>query len=197
MGQSTPIQQGDPGEQILAAVEFCLGLAATWVHWNGNPKQTDEVLWTPNKAIRRIADHLIDHLAQSEALLAGQAGLPDTWGGRRVTVASDLASFGEADLNEARARLRRLAQAFVLRLRTAQAVWDQPGNPGWSLREIATHVSEITWYAEQVGDLAPESQQPLGFAEGLRRWQAACPCCFSEAFPQGLASVPTEQVGVR
>jgi hypothetical protein len=185
MSDIPSIERTDPAEQILEAVESCLRLAATWVHWDGNPKQTEEGPWTPHKAIRRIADHLIDHLAQSEALLAGEAGLPDTWGGRRITLASDLASFGEADLNEARARLRRLAQTFALRLRAAEAVLDQPANPGWSLREIATHVSEVTWYAEQVGDLAPERQQPLGFAEGLRQWQAACPCCFSEAFPHG------------
>jgi len=26
------------------------------------------------------------------------------------------------------------------------------------------------------------------FAEGLRRWQTACPCCFGDAHPEGLVA---------
>jgi hypothetical protein len=25
-----------------------------------------------------------------------------------------------------------------------------------------------------------------GYEEGLRRWHDSCPCCFSDAYPEGL-----------
>jgi hypothetical protein len=33
------------------------------------------------------------------------------------------------------------------------ASWDAPRNEAWTLREIAEHVAEVTYYAEQVGSL--------------------------------------------
>ncbi len=47
--------------------------------------------WTPHKALRRIADHLVDHLHEVEALLADAEPLPDEWHGRRVTLDADWA----------------------------------------------------------------------------------------------------------
>ena len=29
------------------------------------------------------------------------------------------------------------------------------------------------------------------FAEGLRRWQTVCPCCFADAHPEGLEAAVT------
>ena len=117
--------RSDPAELILGAVDSCLDLAATWDAWDGRPRvseATEDIpegtVFTPHKAIRRIADHLVDHLAQLEVLLAGAEPIPDTWHGRTVTLATDWAPFTEADLNEAGNRLRRLGQVYALRLRS-------------------------------------------------------------------------------
>jgi hypothetical protein len=147
----------NPGELVVAAVDRILGLARTWLAWDGRPRAAEDGirLFTPNKAIRRHADHLVDHLAQIEALLAGQESEPDGWHASAVTLASDWAPFTEAELNEATQRLRRLARLYVLRLAAAgPEEWDRPQESGWTIREIVEHVARA-WYAEQVGDLAP------------------------------------------
>ena len=51
-----------------------------------------------------MADHLVDHPAEVEALLAGAPQVPDGWQGRLVTLDSDWARFTELDLAEARQR---------------------------------------------------------------------------------------------
>jgi hypothetical protein len=157
----TTAVRNDPAELILEAVETCLDLAATWYAWDGRPRvsePTDSIpggtVFTPHKAIRRIGDHLIDHLGEIEALLAGAETIPDTWHGRTVTLAADWASFTEADLNEARNRLRRLGQVYALRLRGLDdETLDAPRGKAWTIRQIAEHVAGVTWYAEQVGRL--------------------------------------------
>jgi hypothetical protein len=146
----------NPGAQVEAAVEHCLEVAATWLAWDGLPRVSDdgERIYTPAKAVRRIADHLIDHLAQVEALLAGVPTIPDGWHASLLTFDSDWARFTEADLVEAQQRLRRLGRTFSLRLAAAgPGAWDAPRGEDWSLREIADHLTGITWYADQVGRL--------------------------------------------
>jgi hypothetical protein len=158
---TTTVQGADPVELIPDAVERCLDLAGTWFAWDGRPRvsePTEEIpggtVFTPHKAIRRIGDHLVDHLAQIEALLAGAEPIPDTWHGRTVTVAADWAPFTEADLNEAGNRLRRLGQVYALRLRGLDAeALDAPRGQAWTIRQIVEHVAEVTWYADQVGRL--------------------------------------------
>ena len=111
--------------------------------------------WTPHKALRRIADHLVDHLHQVEALLAGAAPVPDEWLGGTVTLDGDWARFTEPDYAEACSRLRRGGRWYVLRYQAAGAgAWDRPQPGAWTLREIAEHVAEVTYYADQVGSLA-------------------------------------------
>ncbi len=56
-----------------------------------------------------MADHLVDHLAELEARLAGRPTEPDGWHGSMVTTPGDLAAFTVDDLDEARSRLLRLA----------------------------------------------------------------------------------------
>ena len=146
----------NPGAQVELAVEYCLEVAATWLAWDGRPaaREGGDRIYTPHKAIRRIADHLIDHLAEVEALLAGVETMPDEWHASLVTVEADWARFTELDLDEARQRLRRLARTFSLRLGAAGVEeWDQPRGANWSLREIATHLDGVRWYADQVGRL--------------------------------------------
>jgi hypothetical protein len=148
----------NPGQLVADSVEVCLEIAATWHAWDGRPvpRTVDgrPNTWTPAKALRRITDHLIDHLHQVEALLAGAAPLPDAWHGRFVTLAADWGAFTEADYDEACSRLRRLGRWYVLRYAAAgAAAWDEPRGGEWTLREIAEHVAGVRYYAEQVGFL--------------------------------------------
>jgi hypothetical protein len=148
----------NPAELVVAGIERCLDHALTWHAWDGRPiARTDDGApntWTPYKALRRITDHLLDHLHQVEALLAGAEPIPDEWHGRRVTLDADWARFTEADLDEARSRLRRLGRTYLLRYQAAgPAAWDAPRDPDWTLREIAEHVANVSYYAEQVGRL--------------------------------------------
>src|SRR3954470_3841147 len=111
----------NPGTQVEAAVEECLGLAQTWLAWDGRPlvSEDGERIYTPHKAVRRIGDHIIDHLAETEALLARVDTMPDEWHASLVTFESDWTRFSEQDLVEAQQRLRRLGRTFALRLQTA------------------------------------------------------------------------------
>lgn len=152
---NNPGEALNPGDCVVAGVERILDLACTWLAWDGRPRLAEggERVYTPHKAIRRHTHHLIDHLAEIEALLGGHPTRPDEWHASLVTLAADLAPFTEADLNEARQSLRRLADLYVWRLASAGAEeWDKPRDPHWTLRRIAEHVGK-SWYAEQVGDL--------------------------------------------
>ena len=145
----------DPSRVVTESVEQVLELAATWLAWDGKARIAEggDRIYTPHKAIRRTVDHLIDHLAEVDDILAGRPSIPDSWHGSLVTVASDWASFTEADLNEARQRLRRLARLFSSRLAAVGPDgWDQPRSGHWTLREIVEHVA-TDWYAKQVGNL--------------------------------------------
>lgn len=147
----------NPGSVVVEAVEHTLLLASTWLSWDGRSRQTEdgERIYTPHKVIRRMGDHIIDHLAEVEALLAGQPTQVDEWGAIAITTDADRAGFSESDLVEAGQRLRRLARTFELRYAVAgSAEWDAPRGDNWTLREIATHLAESRWYADQLGDLS-------------------------------------------
>jgi hypothetical protein len=146
----------NPGTLVEHAVDHCLEVAASWLAWDGRPAVSEDGdrIYTPHKAVRRIADHLVDHLAEVEALLAGVPTERDRWHASLVTVEADWARFTELDLDEARQRLRRLGRTFALRLAAAGPdAWDTPRGENWTLREIAEHLDGIRWYADQVGRL--------------------------------------------
>src|SRR5215471_12638138 len=106
MSGDTPVTDGrDPAQVIEDAVTHALRLAQTWPAWDGQPLSTEDRIYTPHKAIRRIADHLLDHLAEVEARLAGQSPVPDHWHASAITTPADLATFTPEDVDEARARL--------------------------------------------------------------------------------------------
>jgi hypothetical protein len=151
----------NPGLAVEDAVRRSLALVDTWLRWDGRPRVSEDGdrVYTPHKVVRRIADHLIDHLAEVEALLAGVDTQPDRWHGSLLTLASDQANFTEADRDEAHQRLPRLARTFALRLAAAGPdEWDRPRCDHWTLRAIAEHLTGVLWYAEQVGDLSAEPQ---------------------------------------
>lgn len=134
---------------IPAAVAYVLRAAQAWPSWDGEPIRhgntaADE--WTPHKALRRVADHLTDHLAELEARLGGETPRPDQWAGRTVTTAADRALFTEGDLREAHQRLPRLADIWRLRLAGLDpGVLDERPDPDtWTLRQVVEHVADAT-----------------------------------------------------
>jgi hypothetical protein len=143
-----------PADVVTGMVSRVLALAETWPSWDGVPRQADDRVHTPHKAVRRVTDHLIDHLAEIEARLAGVPTVPDAWHASATTTPGDLAAFTGEDLDEARSRLTRLAQVFDVRLRAlSDARLDQRDGAAWSLRQVAFHLEESLYYAEAVGDL--------------------------------------------
>ena len=154
MGDLPVVDDRHPADVVTAMVDDVLRLAATWTAWDGRPREVDGRVYTPHKAIRRLADHLVDHLAQIEAQLAGVPTIPDHWHGSATTTQADLAPFTGEDLDEARSRLIRLAQILDLRLRTlTDDRLDRREADAWSIRQIVFHLDESRYYADAVGDL--------------------------------------------
>jgi hypothetical protein len=154
-GERPRTDDRDPSSVVHGMVERVLALAETWPAWDGRPRAIDDREHTPHKAIRRVADHLIDHLAQVEARLAGTESLPDRWHGSYMTTDADMAPFTPADLDEARSRLLRLTQIWGIRLGSvSDEDMDRSTDQSWSIREIAFHVAESSYYAEGVSDLS-------------------------------------------
>lgn len=149
------LERDTPARQVTEAVARVLDLAATWTAWDGRPLAVDDRVYTPHKAIRRVADHLVDHLAELEARLAGQEPQPDHWHASVTTTPADLAPFTTEDLDEARSRLVRLGRIWADRLGAlSDAQLDRSPGPGWSFRLLAAHVAgSLDYYAGAVGRL--------------------------------------------
>ena len=156
MAAERPIVDGrPPAAAIEDLVTHVLALAETWTAWDGRPRQSDDRVYTPHKAIRRVADHMIDHLAQLEAHIAGVPSLQDPWHGSSSTTAADMAPFEQADLDEAKSRLRRLAAMWQIRLAALPAAdLDRAEGDAYTPREMAFCAVGSVFYADAVGDLA-------------------------------------------
>jgi NTP pyrophosphatase (non-canonical NTP hydrolase) len=143
----------EPEAVVPAAVAEVLEIAETWLAWDGHPVYADGNAWTPHKALRRVTDHLLDHLAEIECRLAGQPTLPDQWHGRMVTLDADFARFTEVDLDEATSRLLRFAACYQARLSSLDAgqLDARPADDVWTIREVVHHVAGVTYYAKAVG----------------------------------------------
>ncbi|MFD5468730.1 hypothetical protein ACFWIQ_38925 [Kitasatospora sp. NPDC127059] len=141
---------------VPAAVADVLALADTWTGWDGRPVvNADDRTYTPHKVVRRITDHLLDHLAEVEARLAGEPAAADHWHASNVTTPADLAPFTAADLDEARSRLTRLGRIWAQRVAALpeRQLDDSPGE-GWSFRQIVCHVAgTAAYYADSVGSV--------------------------------------------
>jgi hypothetical protein len=154
-GERPDTDDRDPATLIPAAITEILDVAETWLGWDGRPVHCEGNAWTPHKALRRVADHLLDHLAEIECRLAGSPTLPDHWHGRMVTTDADFARFTEIDLDEATSRLTRLAACYQARvggLDTA-TLDGRPDEGTWTIREVVHHVSNVTAYADMMGRL--------------------------------------------
>jgi hypothetical protein len=137
------IAPDDPEAAMRSALDACLATAETWLGWSGQARVGIGSVWTPHKVLRRITDHFIDHLAQVEAFVAGLPASDVTWQGRMTTFDSDWARFTEGDLREARARLGRLAEIYLLRLRALGPVeYDRARAGEWTVRQITEHLIE-------------------------------------------------------
>ncbi|MGW0421763.1 hypothetical protein [Streptomyces sp. NPDC003015] len=147
--------QQTPAQAVTGMVDHVLALAGTWTAWDGTAAHVDDRVYTPHKAIRRVADHLIDHLAELEARLAGETPQPDHWHASATTTAADLAPFAQEDLDEARSRLTRLARIWANRLDAlTEDQLDRSPGEGWTFRELALHLKGSTYYADALGDLS-------------------------------------------
>jgi hypothetical protein len=154
MTDEPPTDERHPADVVTAMVDQVIALAETWTAWDGEPRPVDDRVYTPHKAIRRVADHLIDHLAEIEARLGGVPTIPDHWHASASTTPADLAVFTSEDLDEARGRLSRLAAVFDVRLRAlSDDQLDHRDGDAWSPRQIAFHLAESLYYAEAVGRL--------------------------------------------
>ena len=143
----------DPAKLISDAVTEILDIAGTWLGWDGRPVYRDGNAWTPHKALRRVTDHLLDHLTEMECRLAGLPPLPDRWHGRMATTDADFARFTEIDLDEATSRLTRIAACYEARLTGLHSplLDNRPADGVWTLREVVFHVANVTYYAHAVG----------------------------------------------
>jgi hypothetical protein len=161
MSEDVPeVDDRHPADVVASMVDQVLTLATTWPAWDGTPSETPVEgelprLYTPHKAIRRVSDHLVDHLAELEARVAGRPTEPDAWHASAATTPGDLAPFTREDVDEAGSRLRRLALIWEVRLRSlTDAQLDSSEGGAWTLRQVAFHVAESGFYAECVGDLS-------------------------------------------
>jgi uncharacterized damage-inducible protein DinB len=146
------VDDRQPADAIADTVEHVLDVAATWLSWDGTPIRWRDRMTTPHKALRRVADHMVDHLTQFEARLAGVESPPDGWLGSTVTTAADLAPFTALDLAEARSRLARLALLWRIALAKVPAErLDQPAGDEYTLREMAFCAAASTEYADNLG----------------------------------------------
>ncbi|MFJ3310517.1 hypothetical protein ACIPSA_47650 [Streptomyces sp. NPDC086549] len=154
------LERDDPAALVTDAVARALDLVATWTAWDGRPLAVEERVYTPHKVIRRIADHLVDHLAELEARLVGEEPEPDHWHASTTTTPADLAPFTTDDLEEARSRLVRLGRIWADRLGAlTDTQLDRSPGQGWSFRLLAAHVAgSLDYYAGAVGRLGTGAQ---------------------------------------
>jgi thioester reductase-like protein len=143
-----------PADIVPAMIADVLALARTWTNWNGVPVIVDGRTMTPHKAIRRVVDHTIDHLAEAVARINHTEPLIDHWHHSANTTPADLAPFTAEDLNEAVERLTRLAQLWQITYTPlVDATLDATIPEAMTLREIARHAEESIVYATTIGTL--------------------------------------------
>jgi hypothetical protein len=159
MDERPKVDDRDPADAIDQMVADFMALAETWTGWDGKPipitTSYGQRMYTPNKALRRMNDHMVDHLAQLQAELIGQATVADTWRASQITTGSDMAPITDEDLAEARNRFERLAGMWRATLASIPADrMDVGRGDDYTPRELAFHTLESLDYATHVGDLS-------------------------------------------
>lgn len=156
---ATEIDGRNPADVATAMVDHVLDLAAKRSPWGLQPIEVQvegepHRAYIPRKAVRRVSDHLLGQLAESEGRLAGRPTEPSRWHGSMVTGASDLAPFTADDLEDGESRLRRLDLIWEVWLRslTGQQL-DAQAAESWTLRPVAFHVADSAFCADSVGAL--------------------------------------------
>lgn len=149
------VDQRDPADAIDQMVAHVLELAGTWLTWDGLPIGSGRRSFTPHKALRRVADHMVDHLTQLQAYTAGVASPIDRWHGSAMTTFSDMAPLTRDDLDEARSRLERLALLWRLALADIPPdQLDRADRDEYTPREMAFCAVASTEYADALGELS-------------------------------------------
>jgi hypothetical protein len=74
-----------PADMVTAMVDRVFELAATWSSWDGAPieiprRGENATQFHPHTAVRRVADRMVDHLAELDVRLggAGRSQMPGT-----------------------------------------------------------------------------------------------------------------------
>ena len=132
--------------------------------------------YTPRKALRRVLDHVLDHLNQIDQWLAwrrdGVTPTPtDGWAPSQVTLPEDRLALAATDLDAWLWRIDQATRLFIQRVASLsddELDW-QPPDGGWPLRRVAHHVArDEVFYATSLDDALPEDALSR-FAEASRR----------------------------
>ena len=132
--------------------------------------------YTPRKALRRVLDHVLDHLNQIDQWLAwrrdGVTPTPtDGWAPSQVTLAEDRLPLAASDLDAWLWRIDQATRLFIQRVESLsndELDW-QPPDGGWPLRRVAHHVArDEVFYAASLDDALPEDAMSR-YTEASRR----------------------------
>lgn len=170
----------DPGEHLLAAHALAHPYLEGLLQYD--PARLvvadEEHSYTPRKILRRVLDHVLDHLNQIEQWLAWQQqGLvptpTDGWATSGETLPEDLRPLSSAELH---AWLWRIDVAVGLIAQRAQHLSSEqldwaPPDGGWTLRQALHHLAGAeVYYAVWMKVALPD--EPLArYSEANRRFE--------------------------
>ncbi|MGI8857149.1 MAG: hypothetical protein ACR2JW_15500 [Thermomicrobiales bacterium] len=130
---------------------------------------------TPRKVLRRVLDHLLDHLNQIDQWIAWQdhgiVPVPtDGWAPSAVTLDDDTLPLTEADLSAWLWRIDLVVGLLTTRAsHLTPAQWDwQPPDDGWNLRRVIHHVARTYGYAAWLDEALPDAVETR-YTEANRR----------------------------
>ncbi len=148
---------------------------------------------TPRKILRRVLDHLLDHLNQIDQWIAWQDhGIvptpTDGWAPSGVTLDDDTLPLTEADLSAWLWRIDLVVGLLTTRAsHLTPAQWDwQPPDSGWTLRRVIHHVARTYGYAAWLDEALPEEAEER-YRESNRRLRASFARLIAEPPPPNTA----------
>lgn len=148
---------------------------------------------TPRKVLRRVLDHLLDHLNQIDQWIAWQdhgiMPVPtDGWTPSAVTLDDDTLPLTEADLSAWLWRIDLVVGLLTTRAsHLTRAQWDwQPPDGGWTLRRVIHHVARTYGYAAWLDEALPDDVEER-YREANRRVRAGFVRLIAEPPPPDMA----------